>query len=69
MQKHILEIVLIASMSYQDLSTLAYKEKADSVESKTTHTIHQEKEISRESSSSKDEMVILLFNLKHISHW
>ncbi|XP_061998329.1 uncharacterized protein LOC133715725 isoform X2 [Rosa rugosa] len=34
----------LCETSAKDLSTLAYKEKADSVESKTTHTIHQEKE-------------------------
>ena len=48
---------------------LAHKEKADLVESKKTHDKHQEVEIFKEWSSSKDEMVILLFNLKHISHW
>lgn len=69
--EHILEIVLIASMLCQDLSTLVHKEKADSVESKKMHAVHPEMEIFKESSSSKDEieMVILIFNLNHISHW
>ncbi|XP_004308471.1 PREDICTED: uncharacterized protein LOC101305610 [Fragaria vesca subsp. vesca] len=47
---------VLCETSAKDLSVLAHKEKADSVESKKTHDKHQEVEIFKESSSSKHEM-------------
>lgn len=59
---HILWIVLIASVLCQDLNcTLAHKEKVDLVESKKMRGIHQETDAFKEASSSKDEMVVLVF--------
>lgn len=47
----------LGEKSLKDLNcTLAHKEKADSVESKKMHGIHQETKTFKEASSSKDEM-------------
>lgn len=46
----------LCETSAKDLSTLVHKEKADSVESKKMHAVHQEMEIFKELSSSKDEI-------------